>query len=436
MLKYYFRLAWSSIRRNPLLTMLMIGAIALGIGVSMTTLTLYYVMSSNPLPFKSEQVYAVQLDAWDPEEPYYDDDSPPPQLTYGDAAAMMRSDIPTYQATMISRGFSVKTDQPEARPQRVSGRATYGDFFAMFDVPFAYGTGWDRAADDAAERVVVLSKDANEKFFGGTNSVGEVIYMDEQPFRVVGVLASWRPVTRFYDLNTGAFNDPEDVYVPFLVPISLEYGAFGNTNCWKPENIESYEQFLQSECIWVQHWAQLDSAAQKAEFLAFMDGYAAEQNALGRFARPRNNRLSTVTEWLDAREVVSADNTLLVVLSFMFLLICLLNTVGLMLAKFINRAPLVGVRRALGASRLDVISQHAVEVLIVGIGGGLVGLCFAYLGLLAVRSWYEGYEYLAKLDVTMMLVAIALAISAALLAGLYPTWRISRIQPAVHLKTQ
>ena len=60
---------------------LMVGAIALGIGVSMTTLTLYYVMSSDPMPLKSDRVFAVQLDSWSPDEPYYERDggAPPPQ---------------------------------------------------------------------------------------------------------------------------------------------------------------------------------------------------------------------------------------------------------------------------------------------------------------------------------------------------------------------
>ncbi|MEN7342195.1 MAG: ABC transporter permease [Pseudomonadota bacterium] len=435
MFTYYSRLAIKSMRRNPFLTSLMIGAIALGIGVSMTTLTLYYVMSSNPLPFKSDQVYALQLDSWGPDDPYYDDGSPPPQMTYRDSQAMMQSDIPKYQATMMHRGFVMKKDL-ESRTKHASARATYGDFFPMFDVPFQYGSGWDRAADDAAERVVVLSSGINNEYFGGEDSVGETIILDGETYRIVGVLDDWRPSPKFYDLNNGSFSDLEDVFIPFQVPISLEYGAHGNTNCWKPEEILTYNDFLQSECVWLQHWVQLDTEDQAAEFLSFMNGYTAEQQALGRFARADNNRLQDVMSWLEFREVVSDDNKLLLMLSFMFLLICLLNTVGLMLAKFINRAPLVGVRRALGASRLDVIRQHSIEVLVIGVLGGVAGLGLAFLGLKAVKSWYREYEYLAQLDPTMVATAIVLAIVAALIAGLYPTWRISRTQPAVHLKAQ
>ncbi|MFK8053632.1 MAG: ABC transporter permease [Woeseiaceae bacterium] len=438
MTAYYIRLAWLSIRKNPLLTSLMIGAIALGIGVSMTTLTLYYVMSSNPIPSKSEQLFAVQVDSWSPDDPYSNEDggSPPTMLTYRDAIALMETEIPTHQATMMHRGFVMKKNEEGARVEHASARATYGDFFPMFNVPFKYGAGWDEKADKNAERVVVLSSRVNDKLYGGENSVGETLVLDGEPFRISGVLEPWRPSPVFYDLDYAGFTETEDIWVPFQVPISLEYGPHGNTNCWKPEEINSFQDFLQSECVWIQHWAQLDTVAQQQEYLAFLDAYVNEQKRLGRFERPLDNRIQNVMAWMDFRNVVSADNTLLVVLSLMFLMICLLNTVGLMLAKFINRAPLVGVRRALGASRMDVIRQHGIEVMFIGALGGIAGLGLSYLGLLAVRNWYRNYEYLARLDPVMVFSAVGLAIAAALIAGLYPTWRISRIQPAVHLKAQ
>jgi putative ABC transport system permease protein len=68
MFSYYLKLGWLSIRRNPLLSILMIAAIAIGIGASMTTVTVNYIMSGNPIPQKSDQLFYVQLDNWDPFE--------------------------------------------------------------------------------------------------------------------------------------------------------------------------------------------------------------------------------------------------------------------------------------------------------------------------------------------------------------------------------
>ena len=65
-----------------------------------------------------------------------------------------------------------------------------------------------------------------------------------------------------------------------------------------------------------------------------------------------NNHLQHPDEWLRVNEAVQDDNRVLVGLSFMFLAVCLLNMIGLLLAKFLGAAPLVGLRRALArASR-------------------------------------------------------------------------------------
>ena len=90
---------------------------------------------------------------------------------------------------------------------------------------------------------------------------------------------------------------------------------------------------------------------------------------------------------------------MLVGLSFMFLAVCLLNMIGLLLAKFLGAAPLVGLRRALGASKsAPFFRQHLVEVGVIGFGGGLLGIALAALGLWGVRNLYENYDELTRLD--------------------------------------
>ncbi|MEJ0008810.1 MAG: hypothetical protein WDM77_21215 [Steroidobacteraceae bacterium] len=64
MLGYYLHLAVRSLRRNPALTALMIAAIGVGIGASMTMLTNLRVMTGDPIPDKSSQLFAPQIDVW------------------------------------------------------------------------------------------------------------------------------------------------------------------------------------------------------------------------------------------------------------------------------------------------------------------------------------------------------------------------------------
>jgi len=141
-----------------------------------------------------------------------------------------------------------------------------------------------------------------------------------------------------------------------------------------------------------------------------------------------------VMQWLDFRQVVPGDVRLQTWLAFGFLLVCLVNTVGLMLAKFLRRSGEIGVRRALGAARRSVFMQLLVEAGIVGVAGGAFGLLLALVGLWLVRRQPADYAKLAYLDPTMLLVTFALAVGATLLAGLLPAWRACRVAPALQLK--
>src|SRR3546814_14887563 len=82
---------------------------------------------------------------------------------------------------------------------------------------------------------------------------------------------------------------------------------------------------------------------------------------MGRFASTSNVRLRTLMQWLDYNHVVPADVRVQTWLAFSFLAICLFNTIGLLLAKFLRRSGEIGVRRALGASRAAVFAQCLVE---------------------------------------------------------------------------
>ena len=146
-------------------------------------------------------------------------------------------------------------------------------------------------------------------------------------------------------------------------------------------------------------------------------------------------RLRDVMELLEYNKVVPSDVVLQLWLGFGFLLVCLLNTVGLLLAKFLRRSSEIGVRRALGASRSEIFKQCLVEAGTIGLAGGILGLGLALLGLWGVRQQPSSYAQLAHLDLGMLLTTFALAIVASLFAGLLPAWRAMQVTPALQLKS-
>ena len=433
MFGYYFNLAVRSFRRNKVLTALMVVAIALGIGTSMTTLTVFYVLSGDPLPGRSEHLFFPQMDPASMDG-YIAGEEPDEQVTRFDAEKMLREKKGDRQALMTGGGVSIEPEKSGLRPFNSDARYTSADFFAMFGTPFEYGNAWTATEDEGHARVVVLSKELNEKLFDGQNSVGRSVRIEQNDFRVIGVLKYWRPTPRFYDLNSDRYGEVEPVFMPFSTAVELKFGRNGSMDCWGDSNND--ETSLSAPCTWMQYWVQLDTPAKVADYRQYLSNYSDQQHQAGRFERPTNVRLRSVMEWLDFKNVVPNDVRLQTWLAFGFLLVCLVNTIGLLLAKFMRRSGEIGVRRALGASRASIFAQALVEAGTIGLAGGILGLGLALLGLWAVRQQPASYAELAHLNPAMLATTFVLALVASLLAGLLPAWRACQVAPALQLKSQ
>jgi len=395
-------------------------------------------MAQDPIPHKSDELFYVQMDAWDPERPWDDDEptEPPDQLTFRDVEGIMKSDIPTYQSGMYKAQLTVHPEGENERPYRALIRMCFADFFPMFDVPFEYGGGWGGDVDASLEPVIVINEKTNDRLFGGANSVGRKVRIEDREFTVVGVTKRWKPMPKFYDITNFEFGESEEIYMPLNFSRPMEISSAGNDSGWKFDGGDGYESWLQSESTWLQMWVQLDNRGQKEEYQAFLDAYAMDQRQLGRFQRPINNKLRDVMSWMDKQEVVPDEAVSFLIIGSLFLVVCSVNLIGLLLGKFLARGSEVGVRRALGASKMSIFVQHLVECEIVGVLGGIVGLGLSVLTLKYINSLFMGANFNFALDLNMVGAGVLLSLVAGMIAGLYPAWRICRIEPAAHLKTQ
>lgn len=233
MLGYYIDLALRSVKRNKVLSALMVLAIAVGIGASMTTLTVMHVLSGDPLPTRSGTLFYPQVDPSPSPDPGHDH-HPFDKLDYRSAMDLWSAKRADRQALVANGSLRLTAPGTKSPPLIAQVLSTTADFFPMFDVPFHYGSPWRAQDDDQRARVAVISADLNAKLFASANSVGRTLHLKDTDVRIIGVLAPWRPSPQFYDVAGGRFSEgktanlyarPQDVFMP--LSSSLEVNNSG-----------------------------------------------------------------------------------------------------------------------------------------------------------------------------------------------------------------
>ncbi|MHB1058705.1 MAG: ABC transporter permease [Rhodanobacter sp.] len=436
MFGYYMDLALRSLKRSKGLTLLMVLAIGLGIGASMTMITVLHVMTNDPLPGRSATLFTPHLDPL-PLDYKHHGDGPDPtdNLTWPDAMALLKARPALRQAAMAGGSLLVRPARADVRPFNVDGRYATADIFALFGIPFQHGRGWSDADDTSRAHVVVLSETLDRKLFGNTGGIGQMARLGDHDFRVIGVTADWRPQPMFHaDMSAQSFGDADQFFLPLSTAVDLKLQTNGNRSSWVKD--ADADAMTSDGMSWLQFWVQLDSPVRARAYRQFLVDYSAQQKALGRFQRPPTGaKLYGLMEWLAHKNLVPTDVRLQLWLALGFLVVCIVNVVALLLAKFLRRSGEICVRRALGAQRRDIFLQLGIESALVGVAGGVLGLLIAQIGLWSVRHRPDDYAQLAQMDTTMLLGTFVLAIVASVLAGLLPAWRACRVTPALQLKT-
>lgn len=433
MLSYYLALALRSLKRSPVLSGLMVLAIGLGIGASMTMLTVLHVMTDDPLPGRSGNLYAPMIDPrpLSRSSAGQGADDLPDGLTWPDAVNLLRAQRADRQAAMSAGQMVMHPPGADSHPFFEPGEFASADFFAMFDVPFRAGSGWTTAQDDTHARVVVLNAGVARKLFGNASAIGRTVRLNDTDFRVIGVLDDWHPQPAFYQqAGERIFGAADQVFLPLQTALELKFNFKGHLSCWGSGGDDRQSD----HCLWLQFWAQLDSRAKADAYRAFLADYWRDQQSHGRLPRPVHAQLFGLMDWLAHERVVPEDVRMQAWLALGFLFVCMVNITALLLAKFLRRGGEISVRRAMGARRRDIFIQFGIESALIGVAGGALGLLIAQAGLWSVRQRPEGYAHLAQMDLAMLCGTLTLAIITSLLAGLLPAWRACHVPPALQLK--
>ncbi|MCC6435679.1 MAG: ABC transporter permease [Acidimicrobiales bacterium] len=253
------------------------------------------------------------------------------------------------------------------------------------------GRFFDDGHNVRRDPVAVLGPAAAQRLNVTRVDQGPVVFVDERPLIIVGIL-------------DGVVRQPE-LLGAVIIPDGIARTRFGLR---APAEV------------------QVDVAVGAAELIGSQAALALDPN------QPERLRVAVPRSPRGVQEQVQADvNGLFVVLGAISLLIGAIGIANITLVSVLERVGEIGLRRAVGAARRHVAAQFLVESAAVGLLGGIIGASGGVLTVVAVsaaRGWTP------VLDPWLPLAAPLSGLAIGLLAGAYPAWKATAIEPITALR--
>jgi putative ABC transport system permease protein len=392
----------------------------------MTTMSILHALSGDPIPQKSQRLFQLSL--------IYRDQPTSRVLNFEDAQSLLTWVSKEDSAVALAQGFGDIHAFADIAPEHsVLVRYTTRQFFALFDAPFLHGGPWGKTQDADGDHVAVITEKLATTMFRGSKAIDQSISYGGATFRVVGILSSWAVLPKFYDLSAGAYAPSDDVYIPIRAVAGLNSKAFVAYSCDSDTDPGLFENvnMLRSPCLWASVWMQSANRENVKRYQNWLTSFTKQPEQRNRAGSAVTGyRLESVAAVLANAQVIPGSLRIYSTMGFFFLGLCIVSAMSTLLGKFSAQASEIGIRRALGASRLHVVFQLLAESMLLGFAGSIIGFLLSLLGLAFVRRMPIAYLKLATTDGTMLLVTICISIACGLLAGALPALNVSRLDPA------
>jgi putative ABC transport system permease protein len=323
-------------------------------------------------------------------------------------------DLPAAEKTSFFTVQSPIVMYHEGRKIETHLRRTDGAYWQILDFEYLEGGPFTEQDNQNASRVAVITDDMRKKLFGDVPAVGKTLAVDGQRFRVVGVVPAV-PITRM-----AAFSE---IWAPIRTLKSSEYERqmFGG-------------------------FSGIVLARNRGDFARLRREF---DQRLTRFVFEDPKSFNRVVAGLDTPFEVAARGTVgndfdgdramilrlvLVAVALLFVTLPTMNLVSINLSRIMERASEIGVRKAFGASSRALIGQFVMENVILTVIGGTIGFLLSVVALAAI-SRLEIIPY-AVFEVNLRIFAYAMVIAAlfGIISGVYPAWRMSRMNPVNALR--
>jgi putative ABC transport system permease protein len=319
-----------------------------------------------------------------------------PVLTSEDIQAL--AEVPGVKAVIATnQGWGMMSHNDEQGEMQITGVGA--EFFSARDIQVVEGRALYAADNDGLNRVVLIDTIAREKFFKETeNPIGEIIDLNDNPYKVVGVYESPLP-EQFRNTETGEM----------IMPRSVISMMFGNREIEQlsviasdPENISETGR-LAAETLTVK------KALENGQY---------STNDFEDYERELNTMISLLTLLIGSIAGIS-------------LLVGGIGVMNIMLVSVTERTREIGLRKAIGATRRKILLQFLIESITLTSLGGLIGIGLAAIGSILVS---EFSPITATLSPLIVLIGVSFSALIGIIFGLLPANKASKLSPIEALR--
>jgi putative ABC transport system permease protein len=328
--------------------------------------------------------------------------SSPPVLKQGDADAIVREVSLIRQVATIQ--FAVDVDvKYRDRTASPSVIGVSPNYYEVRDEEIAIGSGISEEDDASMARVAVIGEDLRKALFGEEDPLGKQIRIADIPFQVKGVM-----VPR--GVGPGGASMDNNVTIP----------------------VSTASRRLFNRDYFTGMMAQLEDPSQSERAIADITALLRERHGI---IPPAEDDFTVTSPAAQVAQITDVGSTLSKVLTGVAAIATLIGgtvIMSLMLIAVSERRREIGVRRAVGASRRDIMVQFLVEAALVSLLGGLLGIVIGVGGTVIATM-------AAKLPPAIVWEAVGgavlLSVAVGLVFGLQPAWRAANVDPIQALRS-
>jgi putative ABC transport system permease protein len=404
----YFRHSFRLLRTSPVFSAVVVLMLALGIGANTAVFSVVDGVLLRKLPYRDPDRLVM---VWEKNPALGAQIGERLPAAYANFAEWIRQSSVFEGVAGMEDANLNRTGSGE--PERVNGARISANFFQVLGVSPALGSTFDSESQNT--QAAILSYAYWESHFGANrNVVGQSVTLNDAPYTIVGVLPA-----RFY------------------LPSTREGTEQRKPDIWIPYEPAAQRTTQELNRLKVQVYARLRPGTS-------LEQARAEMEVIGKRLEEQNPTLNSgfgVNIFPVYVEDVGKDlrRNLLVLLSAvgLILLIACANLANLVLTRAMARQKELAIRKALGASRAELIAQMVMESLVLSSIGGVLGLLVAHWGIKAILALKPADILRPEqihIGIPVLLFTTAASLLAGMLFGIFPALYVSRTEVIAVLK--